>query len=211
MSSASVHSAAACPVSFGGLDLVVPVDLLRPRPWTLLQCEWAGEIASHCPDGAVVELCSGAGHIGLEAARRTGRSVILVDADPDACRAALANAARNGLTGSVEVRWATVDTALRPDDRVGLVLADPPYVPTREVGGFAGDPALAIDGGHDGLVLTRRALVAASAFPTAPVLLQLRGEAQLAGLAPWLAGLRGVVSEVRVLGADRAVALIRWR
>jgi methylase of polypeptide subunit release factors len=198
-------------LTFGGLDLIVPVDLLRPRPWTLLQCEWASEIASSCPEGAVVELCSGAGHLGLEAARRTDRSAILVDAHPDACRAASDNAARNGLAGSVEVRCATVDRALRPDDQVGMVLADPPYVPSREVGGFAEDPAFAIDGGHDGLVLVRRALVAASAFPTAPVLLQIRGEGQLAGLVPWLAGLRGVVSEVRALGADRAVALIRWR
>lgn len=201
-------------VSFGGLRVAVADGVLAPRPWTLLHSEWAAELAPGCGPGPLVELFAGAGHIGLDAARRTGRSVVLVDADVDACVLARATAHHNHLGEHVEVRCAPVTEALEPDDDPALLLADPPYVPSPEVGRFADDPTVAIDGGRDGLRLVRAAVVACHPWLVAgvPLLLQVRGLDQAAEVGRWLARRRELelaVTEVRVAGADRAVALVR--
>ena len=65
---------------FGGLTLTTGPGILAPRPWTIVQSEWAADIAAELPDGPLLELCTGCGLIGLEAARRTGRAAVLVDA-----------------------------------------------------------------------------------------------------------------------------------
>ena len=63
-------------VAFGMLTISFDDRVLRPREWTAAQSEWAAEIARTAPDGTMLELCAGAGHIGLLAARvevRQGR------------------------------------------------------------------------------------------------------------------------------------------
>ena len=55
-----------------------------PRPWTVAQSAWAGERSPTLPPGSILELCAGCGGIGLDAAVRTGRNVVLVDASTEA-------------------------------------------------------------------------------------------------------------------------------
>ncbi len=200
--------------SFGGLRVAVADGVLAPRSWTLLQSEWAAELSPTCGPGPIVELFAGAGHIGLEAARRCGRSAVLVDADVDACVLARATAHHNHLGERVEVRCAPVAEAFEPGDDPALLLADPPYVPTHEVGRFGDDPPAAIDGGRDGLRLVRAAIVACHPrlAVDVPLLVQVRGLAQAAEVSRWFErhpdlGLE--VAEVRAAGTDRAVALVR--
>ncbi len=141
--------------SFGRLAIIYDDGVLAPRPWTVLQAEWAAEVSTRLADGPILELCTGAGHIGLLAASLTDRALVQVEADPAAAEYAQRNAASAGLT-RVDVRNATLESAMRPDERFALILADPPYVPTGEVNMFPDDPTTAIDGGVDGLVVVRR-------------------------------------------------------
>lgn len=193
---------------FGGLQIGHDADVLTPRAWTVMQSEWAVELSDHLPDGQVLELCCGVGHIGLVVARRTGRPLVQVDASDAACAHAHRNASRAGLGSVVEVRRSDLSHALRPGERFPLVLADPPYVPSAEVDRFPEDPRSAIDGGPDGLEPARRCVAAASQAlaEDGAVLLQLRdrGQAEAAVRDSAL-----VLAEVRTAGADRAVALLR--
>ena len=50
---------------FGGLDIAYDATVLEPRGWTLAQSVVALDLEPALPPGAVLELCSGAGHIGL--------------------------------------------------------------------------------------------------------------------------------------------------
>jgi release factor glutamine methyltransferase len=44
---------------------------------------------------------------------------------------------------------------LEHDDQFALIIADPPWVPSSDIGQFPEDPGIAIDGGDDGLDLAR--------------------------------------------------------
>lgn len=194
--------------TFGSLAIAFDERVLRPRPWTLAQSEWAVELAAGAPPGPILELCAGVGHIGLVAALRTGRTIVQVDVNERACELARANAASAGAAALVDVRCAPLSSALAPDERFPLVIADPPYVPTDDVALYPEDPTLAIDGGADGLVVVDECLRVAAAHLAGGgrLVLQLRGERQAAALAARSAEL--VVSDVRSFGPDRAVAVL---
>lgn len=141
-------------VDFGPLTIAYDERVLTPRPWTVLQAEWARELIAAAPPGAVLELCSGAGQIGLLAVHGTDRRLVCVDADSVACGYATANARAAGRADLVEVREARLDE-LDPGEVFPVVVADPPWVRTDQVGCFPADPVLAIDGGDDGLRVAR--------------------------------------------------------
>jgi methylase of polypeptide subunit release factors len=148
-------SSASEEMRFGHLTIRFDDRLLRPREWTAAQSEWAAELVRLCPPGAVLELCAGAGQIGLLAVALEPRPLVCVDLNPAAAEHIRSNAAMAGLATSVEVRTARLEDALADDERFALVIADPPWVPRAEVGRFPEDPVLAIDGGEDGLDLAR--------------------------------------------------------
>jgi methylase of polypeptide subunit release factors len=170
---------------FGPLRIAYDDRVLEPRPWTFAQSQWAADLLREAPAGPVLELCSGAGQIGLATALLSGRDAVLVDASEAACAMSARNAADAGLGGRVDVRHGPMDAALRPDERFALVLADPPYIPSADTGTFPDDPLTAIDGGSDGLGLARLCLSVAAAHLDAgrQVLLQLRDLEQAEQLA----------------------------
>ena len=133
---------------FGDISVQWDRRVLRPRPWTTAQSHWAAALAATCPDGPILELCCGAGQIGLLAATLTGRPLIQVDRDPVAAAYVRRNAAATGVDS--DVRVASMSDALADDERVALVILDPPWVPTERVPSFPEDPVGAIDGGIDG-------------------------------------------------------------
>jgi methylase of polypeptide subunit release factors len=144
-------------------DLLIDFDdrVLAPRPWTAAQSRWAAELLRNAPAGSVLELCAGAGHIGLLAIRHEPRPMVAVDLSPVACDYARANAARAGLADLVEVREGAMEDVVAADERFAVVIADPPWVPRDETGRYPEDPVLAIDGGADGLDLARQCWVLA--------------------------------------------------
>lgn len=142
-------------VAFGPLEIAFDQRVLRPRPWTAAQSEWAAELQVTAPAGPVLELCAGAGQIGLLAVVGTGRRLVCVDIDPVACDFARHNAEAAGLADLVEVREGPMDEVLDDGERFAVVIADPPWVRRGDVGRYPEDPLRAIDGGDDGLGLAR--------------------------------------------------------
>lgn len=180
---------AAVPVSrtidFGPLTIEYDDRLLVPRPWTVQQSEWAAELIAAAPAGPVLELCSGAGHIGLLAVTLAPRPLVCVDVSPLACAYARANARAAGLDDLVEVREGRLDAALAAEERFAVVIADPPWVRTADIGRFPEDPVLAIDGGADGIDLARACLEVAAdhLLPGGDVVLQIGNREQVDRLA----------------------------
>lgn len=197
--------------SFGPVTIEYDARVLEPRRWTLLQSRWAADLAATAAPGPILELCAGAGQIGLVAAVLTGRDLVQVEADPVAAEYARANARRAGCAERVEVRAARLEDALTPDERFPIVLADPPYLSRAEVERWPHDPVTAIDGGEDGLDVTRACLMTAAEHlePGSPLLLQVAGAGQARRVADFAAA-AGLLrpGEVRSYDPERAVLLL---
>ncbi|MCX6399844.1 MAG: methyltransferase [Propionibacteriales bacterium] len=138
---------------FGGLDIAWDTRVLQPRSWTAEQGEWAAQLTGSSPSGPLLELCCGAGQIGLLSARASGRALVQVDLDPVAAAYARRNAAVAGIPA--DVRCGAMTEVLRPDELFPVIVADPPWLPTAGVAAFPDDPLTAVDGGVDGCDLIR--------------------------------------------------------
>lgn len=176
--------------TFGELRIDYDDRILAPRPWTTLQAHWAAELLAQAPPGPVLELCAGAGQIGLLAVSRQRRRLVCVDDSAIACCYARRNAEYAGIADLVDVRERGLEDAVAAAERFALVLADPPWVPTTETYRHPDDPPAAIDGGADGLDVARICLrVSAPCLaPGGSILLQLGTRAQASALADELAG-----------------------
>jgi len=114
-------------IAFGSLDITFDERVLRPREWTAEQSRWAAELIGPAPSGPVLELCSGAGQIGLLAIATEPRELVCVGLDPVACDFARDNALDAGPADLVEVRQGDLEAVLGPDEMFAVVIADPPW------------------------------------------------------------------------------------
>lgn len=173
--------------TFCGLAIAFDDQVLEPRLWTEAQSAWAADLLDGAPTGPVLELCAGVGHIGLGAVRDSDRHLVMVDVNPAAERFARANAAANGMGARVEFRLGRIDSALGASERFGLIVADPPWVPSTDTSRFPEDPVLAIDGGDDGLDLARTCvdLIERHLAPGGSGLLQLGTTGQAEAIAAY--------------------------
>ena len=148
---------------FYGLTLDITRDVLIPRPDTETLVERGILFARNLPEGArVLDLCAGSGCIGLAIADNCPNThVILAEGSEDALRVCRQNIRRIGLTRQADP--VQVD-ALEPPPRLlrdfDLILCNPPYIPTLEVGRLDPsvrdyEPHIALDGGEDGLKFYR--------------------------------------------------------
>ena len=175
-------------IEIGGLTIAYDDRVLEPRPWTAGQSAWAAELLASLPLGPVLELCAGAGHIGLVAVLEHDRRLVQVDVDAVACDFARLNAESAGLADRVDVRCGPMEDVVLPEERFPLVIADPPWVSTNEVREYPGDPRVAIDGGPDGLDVAHRCVEVASRVltPMGVCLLQLGTVEQVEALATYV-------------------------
>lgn len=199
---------------FGPLEILYDQRVLVPRAWTLAQSRWAADLAAEAGPGPILELCAGVGHIGLAAAVQAGRDLVQIDMNPVAAAYAVANAEVAGWADRTSVRVGSIDRCVRSDESFPLVIADPPYLPTGDVGRFPDDPELAIDGGADGLAVVRTCLAVGSRHLAVggALVLQVAGPGQAAEVEALVAGdawagLRA--EETRVVDDERAVLLLR--
>jgi methylase of polypeptide subunit release factors len=195
-------------IDFGGLEIAFDERVLRPRAWTTAQSRWASALLPHLPAGDVLELCSGAGQIGLLAVAKSSRRLVCVDASPVAASYTMQNAAAAGCASRVSVREGLIREAIGPDERFPMIIADPPWVPRAETGRFPEDPPLAIDGGDDGLHVVReciRAIDSHLGFGGAAVL-QLGTVGQVASVTALLDRSDLLAGDARRYG-DRGVLL----
>lgn len=113
----------------------------------------------------VVEVGCGTGCIGLSlAVERPGAVRVLeIDIAPEACALTRRNRDKLDLSGAVAIRQGDLLTPVRPAERgtFDVLVSNPPYIPTsvmrelpHEVSAF--EPALALEGGADGLDVFRR-------------------------------------------------------
>lgn len=195
-------------MEFGPLAIQFDEQVLRPRRWTTAQSAWASALLLAAPDGPVLELCAGVGHIGLLAIAGQSRPLVQVDASEVACEHAAANAERAG-AAPVDIRCGRMDEVIGADERFALVIADPPWVRSGDTGDHPDDPLSAIDGGSDGLDLARTCLelIGGHLGERGSAVLQLGTLEQVAGVSDHVTdhpelGLR--VAEHRAYG-DRGV------
>lgn len=184
---------------FGHLTIEYDDRVLRPRTWTARQSLWAADLLQEAPPGPVLEVCCGAGQIGLLAVAASERRLVCVDADPVACDFARRNAARAGIAGRVDVVEADLES-LPLDERFAMVLADPPYLRSADTRRFPDDPLSAIDGGPDGMRLVWPCLevVRERLLPDGSALLQLHSAEQARRVAD-------------ALDVDGDLSVLEWR
>ena len=205
---------------FGHLPIIFDARVLRPRPWTVAQSRWAAELLRTIPGRhRVLELCAGAGHIGLlalalaEARSEAGHLLVSVDVNPAATEFVRRNAEAAGLGPRIDARVGSIGDMLAPDERFDLVIADPPWVPSAETVRFPDDPVVAIDGGTDGLDVVRDCIGACEnhLVPGGSVLLQLGSVSQARRVQDSLRSSGSVLSlqKIRTFGSQGVVARLQ--
>ncbi len=199
---------------FGDLDIAFDDTVLRPRPWTLEQSRWAADLVAAAPPGPVLELCAGAGHIGLAFVRLTSRRLVTVDANGSACVIARANAAAAGCAERVDVRHGDMREVLGAGERFAFAIADPPYLRSADTARYPEDPLTAVDGGADGLALVRVSLEVLDRHLVegGGAVLQVLDAAQADAVAAFLSdapGARLAVAGVRVVDGHGALVHLR--
>lgn len=152
------------------LELAVGPGVLIPRQETelLVDLAWKGRDGLP-PPSLWADLGTGSGCLAVALARALPRALgLAVDLSENALHQAAINLARHGVEGRVELRCGDWWQALEPWwGRLELVVANPPYIPTHELGHLESvvrdhEPTLALDGGADGLEAIRRVVAGAS-------------------------------------------------
>jgi ribosomal protein L3 glutamine methyltransferase len=150
------------------LPFYVDERVLVPRSFIgeLLDSHFSGETNSLIDDPrtvqSVLDLCTGSACLAILASHRfPNAQVDAVEVSPDAFEVAARNVADHGLGGRIALYKGDLFAPLG-DRKYDLIISNPPYV---EAEGMAGlpdecraEPAIAFDGGPDGLKLVRRIL-----------------------------------------------------
>lgn len=199
---------------FLGLDFAVSHDVLIPRPET----EQLVEIAAEWADGRgtirIVDVGTGSGCIGISLARRLPRAIVAaVDISAEALAVAAANARQHAPD---HIRFVQGDLLAAFAPGLDLIAANLPYIaehewPSLAIGVKFYEPALALNGGVDGLDHYRNLLPqAAERLRTGGLILLEIGWRQGEAVAA-LARQSWPGADIRVLadfaGRDRIVAI----
>ena len=144
---------------FYGLEMLVTPAVLIPRQETELIVDAILEIGRDQPGIAIADVGTGSGAIAVAAAvNLPGSRVCATDSSQTALRVASDNCRVHGVYDRVELRHGDLLDAL--DAPVDVLASNPPYVMTGEIetlGREIGhEPVQALDGGPDGLDVTRR-------------------------------------------------------
>lgn len=147
---------------FYGRAFKVTRDVLIPRPDTETLVDEAKRfLAEVAPEGAVLDLCTGSGAVGLTlAAELTERHVVISDVSPEALAVAADNAARLAVAERVATRRGDLFEAAE-GERFACITVNPPYIGAHELADLMPEvrdfePRVALDAGDDALSFYRR-------------------------------------------------------
>jgi len=157
-----------------GLPFYVDERAIVPRSFIgeLLDSHFGGDdedatslIGDPAEVESVLDLCTGSGCLAILAARHFPHAAIdAVDISRDALAVAAHNVADYGLDDRIALHRGDLFTPL-DDKRYDLIISNPPYVDAEGMAGLPAEcraePALAFDGGADGLDVVRRILAGA--------------------------------------------------
>jgi release factor glutamine methyltransferase len=203
---------------FWGFDFAVDARVLVPRPDTETLVEEARGRLGALPEGSaltIADVGTGSGAIAVTLAKLfPAATVLATDASAGALEVARGNAERLG----VAITFLEGDLAgpLAAHAPLSLLAANLPYIPSGDMAGLPAEvktePALALDGGPDGLALVRRLVAAAPGLlgPGGALVLEI-GAGQSAATATLLAnaGLADVRSRRDLAGIERVVSGVR--
>lgn len=182
---------------FYGRSFYVDERVLIPRPETELLCERAVALLRARPAQIALDLCCGSGCLAVTMALEApGTRVVACDLSADALQVARQNA--HQLDANVTFRQGDLWDAV-PETRFDVIVSNPPYIASGELPGLQQEvrrePAMALDGGADGLCFYRRIAEKAAQFlrPGGTLLLEI-GQGQAEDVARLLtqAGLTAV-------------------
>lgn len=145
-------------VEFFGRTFSSDARALIPRPETEQLVEKVlAELGG--PNARVLDVGTGSGVIAVTiAVEREGASVAAVDLSPDALALAQENAGRHGVRERIE--FSESDLLANVSGPFDAIVANLPYIASEELAGLSRevrhDPAMALDGGRDGLALVAR-------------------------------------------------------
>lgn len=139
---------------FMDFTLKVGPGVLCPRADSEIVCESALALLQGRERPVVYDLCAGTGCLGLGIARHSpGALVTCVEKSPEAWHYLTANTAQTGVR-TVQADVFTYYKTL-PAERADLIISNPPYLTRAEMRALmpetAQEPAMALDGGADGL------------------------------------------------------------
>ncbi len=167
---------------FFALPLRVDRRVLIPRPDTEVLVETAlRETRDRHLYGRMLDLCTGSGCVAIAFAKeRPTWRIFAVDLSAEAAALARENVQRAGVVHNLAVLEGDLFAALPDAACFELITANPPYIPSAEIEGLDADvrdfePRLALDGGADGLAITRRIVESAARYLTPGGLLALEG------------------------------------
>jgi len=144
-----------------GHMLAVRPGVLIPRPETELMVELAIEwLTAHPGARRVIDLGTGSGAVAIAVGKAVPRARIVArDVSPRALRVAAENVTRLRLRGRITIERANLLRGAAPAD---LIVANLPYISAAQRKArpreLSYEPALALDGGDDGLALIREGL-----------------------------------------------------
>jgi release factor glutamine methyltransferase len=141
---------------FWALPFWVDASVLIPRPDTETLIEVARSIRPE--PKTILDLCTGSGAIAVSLAKELpGAHVVATEISPEAASTAKRNAERNGVV--VDVRTGDLFAPVA-GDRFDLICANPPYIASPVLPTLSPEvrrePAVALDGGPDGLAFYDR-------------------------------------------------------
>ncbi len=143
------------------LDFIVSPDVLIPRPETELLVETALDwLQQHPRRRRAADIGTGSGCIAVSLAKHCpDLQLTAVDISPTALHIARQNAAAHTVQERIEFIHGSLTQPLQ--GQYDLICSNPPYIPSHKLPGLAvskHEPALALDGGPEGLDAIRALL-----------------------------------------------------
>lgn len=181
--------------SFRGLDILCDRRALIPRPETEVLVEKALELLQGIDNPLIADVGTGTGAIAIAIAHaRPDARVLALDISQEALELAKTNVDAHKLSDRITLLNSNLLAAIPLGTELDFIVSNPPYIPHAVIPGLQievvkYDPAIALDGGDDGLELVRSLYKEAEKLlkPGAGILLEV-GEGQASKIQAEFAG-----------------------